>query len=150
MAPTARKTVLLRNEFDHVDEPIDDRGALTIIKENWLTGRRGSRGDAIPDVRSERDLPAWKPRPWKPAPSEAILPLVHDVAALKYLVSEPLYTACTGIDSVELRSECESHLRQLFTLLKDYDSKNGHLPEAAFFPQCPSQQRRQPGRDPRP
>ena len=74
--PMARKTMVLRNEFDHVDEPIDDRGIRTVVKDNRLTGNHGSRGDPIPDVRSERDLPAWQPRPWKPAPSETVPPLV--------------------------------------------------------------------------
>ena len=131
--PMARKTMILRNEFDHVDEPIDDRGVRTIVIENRLTGPRGARGEPIPDVRSERDIPQWKPRPWKAALSEVVPPLFRDIAALKYLVSEPLYTACSGVDSIELKSECQQNLRQLFVMLKEYDSRNGHLPRAAFF-----------------
>lgn len=132
--PMARKTLVLSNEFDHVDQPIDDRGLRTIVKGNRLTGARGSRGEAIADKRSERDLPAWKPRPWKAAPSERVPPLFRDIAALKYLVSEPLYTACSEVDNAQAQTECQQNLKQLFMLLKEYDSSNGHLPKAAFFP----------------
>jgi prepilin-type processing-associated H-X9-DG protein len=132
--PMARKTMLLRNEFDHVDEPIVDQGLRTIVRGNRLTDPDGSRGEPIPDMRSERDLPKWAPRPWTAAPSELVPPLFRDIAALKYLVSEPLYTACSGVDSVELKSECQQNLRRLFTMLKEYDAQNGHLPKAAFFP----------------
>jgi len=131
----ARKTIVFNNEFDHVDNPIDDQGILTIVKENRLSGANDSRGKAIPDVRSKRDIPQWKPRPWTAAPSELIPPLFYDITALKYLVSEPLYTACADTDNVELQAECQQNLKQLFVMLKEYDSKNGYLPKAAFFPQ---------------
>jgi hypothetical protein len=38
VADTARKTFLLQNEFDHVDEPISDRGARTILRGNKRNG----------------------------------------------------------------------------------------------------------------
>ncbi len=133
--PMARKTIVVRNEFDHVDKPIDDQGLRTIAKDNRLTGTGGSRGESIPDIRSERDLPEWKPRPWTAADSEVVPPLFRDVAALKYLVSEPLYTACSEVDNAELRDKCRQNLLQLFKMLERYDSMNGHLPTAAFFPE---------------
>ena len=136
---TARKTFILHNEFDHVEEPIDDRGACTVINENWLTGPRGSRGDSIPNVRSQQDWPAWQPQSWKPAPSETVSPLFHDVEALKLLVSESPYCIYpANIESIEAQKQCQEHLRQLSALLKEYDSTNGHLPNAAFFPKSPS------------
>lgn len=130
----ARKTMVLSNEFDHVDTPIDDQGLRTVVRGNRLSGVNGSRGEAIPDKRSERDLPPWQPRPWTAAPSEEVPPLMRDIAALKYLVSEPLYTACSEVDKVEPKIACQKKLQQLFKLLKEYDSRNGHLPRAAFFP----------------
>ncbi len=133
-SPMARKTIIVRNEFDHVDAPIDDQGLLTIVEGNRLTGPDGSRGPAIPDERSERDIAKWKPRPWTAAPSEVVPPLFRDIAALKYLVSEPLYTACSEVDNIEVQAKCQQNLKQLFVLLKEYDSRNGHLPQAPFFP----------------
>jgi len=134
----ACKTFLLRNEFDHVDEPIDDRGARTVIKENRLSGPRGKRGAAIADVRSDRELPVWQPQSWKAAPTETISPLFHKVEALKALVSDPQYCIYpTNVDSVECEAQCQNHLRQLFTLLQAYETRNGHLPKAAFFPKSP-------------
>ncbi len=132
--PMARKTMVLSNEFDHVDTPIEDRGLRTVLKGNRLSGVNGARGEVIPDERSERDLPPWKPRAWTAAPSEEVPPLMRDIAALKYLVSEPLYTACSEVDNVEVQAACQKNLKQLYELLKEYDSGNGHLPRAAFFP----------------
>jgi prepilin-type processing-associated H-X9-DG protein len=134
-----RKTFLLRNEFDHVDEPIDDQGARTVMKENRLVGPRGSRGAAIPDVRSQRDLPAWQPRAWKAASAEKVSPLFFEVEALKQLVSDPQYCIYpSNVESADAEAQCQDHLRQLFTLLQDYEHKNGQLPKAAFFPRFPS------------
>ncbi len=41
-------------------------------------------------------------------------------------------------ESAEAEAQCQDHLRQLFTLLQDYEHKNGQLPKAAFFPRFPS------------
>ena len=85
-------------------------------------------------------MPTWQPRPWKPAPSEEVSPLFHDIVALKLLVSESPYCIYpSNVDSVEGQSLCREHLLQLFTLLQEYEARHGHLPKAAFFPHSPSQ-----------
>ena len=134
IGPMVRKTFVLKNEFDHVDNPIKDKGLLTVVEGNVLVEGHGTPQTSIPDKRSKRDLPEWKPRPWKPAPSETVASLFHDVVALKILVSQPPYCVCLGVDSLEGESACEQNLQQLFVMLKEYDSKHGRLPKAAFFP----------------
>jgi len=133
VADTARKTFLLHNEFDHVDNPIADRGARTVSQGNRVAGRSDSSGK-LTDGRSDRDLPAWQPRAWTADTAEELPPLFHDVLALKTLVSQPVYCLYTEVDSPERQARCQEHLRQLFTLLKEYESKQGCLPKAAFFP----------------
>lgn len=134
IGPMARKTLVLKNQFDHVDDPIEDHGIRTVVKGNVLVDGRGSSETAIADTSSERDLPEWEPPPWKPEPSETVWPLYHEVAALKVLVSQPPYCICSGVDSPQLESECRQNLQQLFAMLREYDSKKGSLPKAAFFP----------------
>ena len=136
VAATARKAFLLRNEFDHVDDPLVDRGARTVLQGNRSTGSAATPSD-LADSRSDRDLPPWQPPSWAPDRAEQLPPLYYDVLALKVLVSQPVYCLYTEVDSAERQSECQDHLKQLFELLKEYESKHGHLPQAAFFPSFP-------------
>lgn len=135
----ARKTFLLRNEFDHVDEPINDRGARTVLQGNKRSGRgqKDPADAALADARSDRDLPSWQPKSWTPDPAEQLPPLFGDVLALKVLVSQPSVCFASEVDSETRQAECQQHLRQLFEALNTYDSKHGHLPQAAFYPRHP-------------
>jgi len=136
---TARKTFLLRNEFDHVDESINDRGARTVLQGNQRSerGQKDPAGEALADARGDRDLPPWQPKSWTPDPGEQLPPLFHDVLALKVLVSQPAYCFALDVNSEGRQSECQEHLKKLFDVLKAYDSKHGLLPSAAFYPARP-------------
>jgi len=136
---TARKTFLLRNEFDHVDEPINDRGARTVLQGNKRSGRgQTDAADAtLADARSDRDLPAWQPKSWTPDPAEQLPSLFHDVLALKVLVSQPAYCFAIDVQSEPRQAECQQHLQKLFARIQAYDAKHGHLPPAAFYPAQP-------------
>jgi prepilin-type processing-associated H-X9-DG protein len=133
----ARKTFLLRNEFDHVEQPIADRGARTVIQGNSVAGSRNEAPPSLADRRTERDLPAWMPKPWKPAPAEMMPPLFVEVLALKQLVSQPVYCYYSGVNSEERQTECQAHLKELHGLIKAYEAKHQHLPKAAFYPRDP-------------
>ncbi len=139
VSETARKTFLLRNEFDHVDNPIMDRGSQTLLQGNKLSGPKkgNSEPPALADGRNERSLPAWRPKGWTPDPSAQLPPLFHDVLALKVLVSQPVYCYAHDSQSEAGQAECASNLKNLFDLIKGYDAKHGHLPKAAFFPEQP-------------
>lgn len=136
---SARKTFLLRNEFDHVDEPINDRGAGSVVQGNKRSGRgeMDSANAGLADSRSDRDLPAWQPKSWTPDPAEHLPPLFHDVLALKVLVSQPAYCFAHGVESEPRQAECQRHLRELFALLHAYEAEHGCLPRAAFYPAQP-------------
>ncbi|HYG34024.1 MAG TPA: hypothetical protein VEC99_04530, partial [Clostridia bacterium] len=136
----ARKTFLLRNEFDHVDECINDRGLRTVSLGNRKTSahKQQNQSDAtLVDGRSDRDLQPWQPRPWTPSPDEQLQPLFHDVMALKVLVSQPSLCFASEVNSEARQAECQEHLKQLFQLLQRYETKHGHLPQAAFYPRLP-------------
>jgi prepilin-type processing-associated H-X9-DG protein len=139
VADTARKTFLLRNEFDHVDEPVQDRGAGTVLEGNQRSDRRPKdpADAALANRRSERDLAEWQPKPWTADPAELLPPLFHDVLALKVMVSQPAYCFANEVQSEARQSECQSNLKRLFALLKQYDGKHDGLPKAAFYPRLP-------------
>ncbi len=139
ISETARKTFLLRNEFDQVDDPIADRGAQTLLQGNKLSGPKkgNSEPPALADGRNERSLPAWQPKDWKPDSSAQLPPLFHDVLALKVMVSQPVYCYAHDIQSETRQAECASNLKNLFELIKAYDAKHGQVPKAAFFPEQP-------------
>jgi prepilin-type processing-associated H-X9-DG protein len=133
----ARKTFLLRNEFDHVEEPIVDQGARTVLRGNSVAGHKKEAPPSLRDQRVERDLPPWSPKPWQPEPAEWMPPLFVDVLALKQLVSQPVYCFYTGVNSEERQGECQERLKELFRLLKAYDAAHHGLPQAAFYPRDP-------------
>lgn len=139
VADTARKTFLLRNEFDHVDEPISDRGARTIRQGNQRTGRvpRDPADAALADGRSERDFPAWQPRSGTAGRAEQLPPCFHDVLALKVLVSQPSVCFALEVGSEARQAQCQDNLKALFQLLQHYEARHGFLPQAAFYPRDP-------------
>lgn len=136
---TARKTFLLRNEFDHVDAPVTDRGTQTLLEGNRISGR--GQNDAVaatlPDGGNRRVDPVWQPKPWQPDPAEQLPPLFQDVLALKILVSQPVYCFGLEVQNEARQAECQSRLERLFKEIKAYDARHGHLPQAAFYPRRP-------------
>ena len=125
MSVIPTSAILLQNEFDHVDEPINDRGARTVLQGNQRSGRgqRDLADAALADARSDRDLAPWQPRSWTADPAEQLPPLFGDMLALKTLVSQPSVCFAAEVDSEARQAECQKHLRQLFDALNAYDSK---------------------------
>jgi prepilin-type processing-associated H-X9-DG protein len=54
--------------------------------------------------------------------------------ALKVLVSQPVCCFAFEVNSEACQTECQEHLKQLFSALKAYDAQHGSLPPATFYP----------------
>jgi len=62
VGPQARKTFVLNNIFQRVDDPILDRGAKTVIRGNQIFApEREGRVQAIPDSVGDREIPPLEP-----------------------------------------------------------------------------------------
>jgi hypothetical protein len=61
VADTARKSFLLGNEFEKVDQPILDWGARTLQRGNsaYSVDLKGEHRTPLPDAAGEREMKAW-------------------------------------------------------------------------------------------
>jgi len=138
VADFARKTFLLDNEFQEVEQPILDWGARTLARGNktHLLDEKGEHAGKLPDISGERALdPPPKPKPIAAAPpGPPLAPTIRDVHVL---VSQPAYCFYTGVNDPAAEQACAANLKKLYALIRAYESRHGHLPKAAWFPEKP-------------
>ncbi len=148
IAPGARKTFLLGNDFADVGRPLLDQGGRTIGRGNrtWTADAQGpSRvATSLPDIAEMKDAPPRSRPAFTLAEADMLPPLYHTVAQLKAFVSGQTVLGAgaglcvyEGVGSEKRQCQCEGNLKAVFELLRKYDHDNGHLPKATFFPASP-------------
>ena len=135
----ARKTFLLGNVFQGVDQPILDWGAGTVVRDNkqFAVTDKGEAYTPIPDRVNPRKIHERKRPAYTIPKDEAPSQLYEAVAALHYFVSIRPLAIYSGVNSDGMQAKCESNLKAVYQLIKRYDAKHGGLPRAAFFPERP-------------
>jgi prepilin-type processing-associated H-X9-DG protein len=136
----ARKTILTNNQFQEVDRDILDWGSRTIGRSNKsvTVAEEGEITAGLDDLDGQRELAAIR-RPAFPSlsSSAAGLRLNPDVHDLHTLVSQLAYAYYRDVDSETAEASCQANLRKLWTLIEQYETQHGALPQATFFPERP-------------
>jgi len=136
----ARKTFILRNEFQEVPTPVRDWGARTFLRSNRIfrVDDAGERQDAIPDVTTEREMESWEP-PEYSLPDETSTDSAYreTLDELQRFVSVGPNAVHEDVASETRQAQCAANLTALFRRLRQYDEAHNGLPQAVLFPERP-------------
>lgn len=136
----ARKTFILKNEFQEVATPVRDWGARTFLRSNQIfrVDDAGERREGIPDVTTDREMKPWEPPeyslPDDPSADSAFLKTLDE---LRLFVSVGPNAVHENVGSRARQSQCASNLSALFVRLQQYDKTHHGLPRATLFPERP-------------
>jgi prepilin-type processing-associated H-X9-DG protein len=135
----ARKTFVLNNEFQKVENPVFDWGAQTRFSGNnvYSVDATGEHSTLLRIPDSQREMAARVLPKFEVPRDQAVTPLWQTVLALRSFVSEMAYTIFSGVQDPQKEEQCAANLRKIHTLIKRYDATQGHLPAATFFPHHP-------------
>ena len=134
----ARKTLLSGNEFQKVDYPILDWGAMTLNQGNslYILDEKGSRKERIESPKNEREIKS-KMTILPEKTDKSISPISPTILEMHVLVSQPSYCFYEEVNDKDTEVQCQNNLKRLYDMIREYEVKNGNLPNAAFFPENP-------------
>jgi len=142
VANTARKTIIVGNEFQNVDRPVLDFGRRTVERGNtrFLSDDQGERIEKIPDRTNDTDFTPPAPPDWNKLklPKPTASRLLDEVQKARLAVSVAPMKIYQDPGNPAALETVRRNLAELWKMLCDYDAAHGALPRAAFWPDDPA------------